>query len=137
MAATRRSCGPGRRPRRRRVALRRARNPTPLRDDVGFTLIETILSLVLLALVLGSMAGLLLGGVGNAAGLQRRQAAVTLAAQALEAARALSVVADQNSCVKLLQGRDQTSVDQQWDLAPASYAAVTDEAWASNLCAGP
>ncbi len=92
---------------------------------------------MLLAIVLGAMAGLLLGGMRNAAGLQRRQAAVTLAAQALESARALSVVADQYSCVKLLQGRDQTSTDQQWDLAPASFTAVTDEAWTSNLCTGP
>jgi prepilin-type N-terminal cleavage/methylation domain-containing protein len=137
MAATRRSRGPGRRPCRRRVLLRRAPDRARAREDAGFTLIETILALVLLALVLSSMAGLLLGGMRNAAGLQRRQAAVTLAAQALEAARALTVVADQNSCVKLLQGRDQTSADQQWDIAPAGFTAVTDEAWTSNLCTGP
>ena len=106
----------------------------PPHDDGGFTLVEVVISLVLLSLVMSSMAVMLVAGLRNAAGLQRRQVAVTLGQQALEAARALSVDPDQNSCVKLLQGRQQMPTDQQWAGAPSGFTAVTDEVWTSNLC---
>jgi type II secretory pathway pseudopilin PulG len=124
------------------AGLRRTRSAWPTRrahrnEDGGFTLVEVVISLVLLSLVMSSMAVMLVAGLRNAAGLQRRQVAVTLGQQALEAARALSVTPDQSSCVKLLQGRLQMPTDQQWAGAPSGFTAVTDEVWASNLCSGP
>src|SRR5438270_6840853 len=111
-AAPRRPAGHG------HTVLRRARSGSPTgrtrrSDDGGFTLVEVVISLVLLSLVMSSMAVMLVAGLRNAAGLQRRQVAVTLGQQALEAARALSVVPDQNSCVKLLQGRQRAASDAQ------------------------
>jgi prepilin-type N-terminal cleavage/methylation domain-containing protein len=118
-------------PSRRALVARRRRH-----GDEGFTLIEVVLSLVLLSTLMSSMAVLFVGGMQQLTGLQRRQAAVQVAAQALEAVRAVSTTPAENGCVKLLQGRGQVAADLQWAEAPAEFTTITDEVWTSNLCTG-
>jgi type II secretory pathway pseudopilin PulG len=112
---------------------RRARTRRP---DEGFTLVEVVLAVVLLSSLLASLAVLFVGGVKQMGALQRRQVAVQVAAQALEAVRAVSSTPGQGGCVKLLQGRGQVAADAQWDGAPAALTTITDMAWTSDLCTG-
>jgi prepilin-type N-terminal cleavage/methylation domain-containing protein len=105
-------------------------------DDGGFTLVEVVIAMVLLTLLLTSAGVLFIGGLKHGAGLQRRQTAVVLAQQAIEAARAVSAVADAQGCVKLLQGRTKALVDAQWSTAPTGVTSVTDEAWMPTGCSG-
>jgi type II secretory pathway pseudopilin PulG len=108
---------------------------TCVRDD-GFTLVEVVIALGLLSTLLAVVGILFVGGVKNGASLQRRQAAVSIAQQALEAARAVSPTPDQSGCSKLLQGRTQAGVDAQWASAPSAITSGTDEAWSPGSCAG-
>jgi type II secretory pathway pseudopilin PulG len=107
------------------------------RDDAGFTLVEAVVALVLLSTVMSALAVQFIGGVKHMNALQRRQVAVQVAGQALEAVRAASVAPGPDGCVKLLQGRGQAAADDQWADAPADFTGITDEVWASNLCTGP
>jgi type II secretory pathway pseudopilin PulG len=107
------------------------------RDDAGFTLLEAVVALVLLSTIMSALAVQFIGGMKHMSALQRRQVAVQVAGQGLEAVRAASVAPGSDGCVKLLQGRDQTAADAQWASAPADYTAITDEAWASTGCSGP
>jgi prepilin-type N-terminal cleavage/methylation domain-containing protein len=107
------------------------------RDDAGFTLVEVVISMILLTLLLTSAGVLFIGGLKHGAGLQRRQTAVVLAQQAIEAARAVSAATDAQGCVKLLQGRTRALVDAQWSTAPSGVTSVTDEAWMPTGCSGP
>jgi prepilin-type N-terminal cleavage/methylation domain-containing protein len=116
------------RPPCRRIGLRAC--------DGGFTLVEVVVALGLLSTLLAAVGALFVGGVKNGAQLQRRQAAVSLAQQALEAARAVNATPDQTGCSKLLQGRTQAGVDAQWAAAPSAITSVTDEAWSPSLCGG-
>lgn len=113
---------------------RQARRGTPAADDRGFSLVEVMLALVLLSLIMASMGGLFIKGIRHSGDLQRRQAAVTLAQQALEAARAVSATPDASGCVKLLQGRSAAAVAVQWAEAPTAVTSVTDQASAPGTC---
>jgi prepilin-type N-terminal cleavage/methylation domain-containing protein len=93
--------------------------------EEGFTLVEVIIALVLMSVVMSSIAVFFVGSVRHGAGLQRRQAAVAVAGQALEAARAVSALPDSAGCVKLLQGRTQSLVDAQWASAPSTVDLST------------
>jgi hypothetical protein len=87
-------------------------------------------------MLLGSVGVIFVGGLTHGAGLQRRQAAVVLAQQALEAARAVTATPDAQGCVKLLQGRTRALVDTQWSTAPSGVTSVSDEAWMPAGCGG-
>jgi prepilin-type N-terminal cleavage/methylation domain-containing protein len=106
------------------------------RDDAGFTLVEVVIAVVLLSVIMSALAAMFTRGMQHLTGLQRRQAAVQVAAQALEAVRAVSATPGQGGCVKLLQGRDQMGADAQWDAASTDFTSITDEVWTSNLCPG-
>jgi prepilin-type N-terminal cleavage/methylation domain-containing protein len=121
------------------VASGRSRTPGVVRvrrDDAGFSLVEVVIAMVLLTLLMTSAGTMFVGGVKHGAGLQRRQTAVVLAQQAIEAARAVSANADAQGCVKLLQGRTKALVDTQWSGAPSGVTSVTDEAWMPTGCSG-
>ena len=113
--------------------LRRAGTRPP---DDGFSLVEVVIAVVLLSSLMAALAVLFVGGVKHIGALQRRQVAVRVAAQALEAVRAVSATPGQGGCVKLLQGRGQLAADAQWVDAPAEFTNITDEVWTSNLCSG-
>jgi prepilin-type N-terminal cleavage/methylation domain-containing protein len=112
----------------RRAAIRR--------PDDGFSLVEVVIAVVLLSSLMAALAVLFVGGVKHMGALQRRQVAVQVAAQALEAVRAVSAIPGQGGCVKLLQGRGQMAADAQWADAPTGFTGITDEVWTSNLCSG-
>jgi prepilin-type N-terminal cleavage/methylation domain-containing protein len=104
--------------------------------DDGFSLVEVVLAVVLLSTLMASLALIFVGGVKHLGGLQRRQVAVQVAAQALEAVRAVASTPGAGGCVKLLQGRGQVASDAQWADAPTEFTDITDEVWTSNLCTG-
>ncbi len=110
---------------------------TAEQDEAGFTLVEVVISMVLLSILLSSVAVLFIGGIKHGAGLQKRQTAVVLAQQAIESARAVTATADSQGCVKLLQGRTKALIDAQWSTAPSGVTSVTDEAWTPTGCSGP
>jgi prepilin-type N-terminal cleavage/methylation domain-containing protein len=106
------------------------------RDDAGFTLVEVVIAMVLMTLLLSSVGTLFVTGIKHGAALQRRQTAVVLAQQGIEAARAVSAAPDAQGCVKLLQGRTRALVDAQWSAAPSGITSVTDEVWMPSGCGG-
>jgi len=92
------------------------------RDDGGFTLVEVIVALVLMSITMSAVAVMFVGGIKNSSGLQRRQAAVLVAQQALEVARAV--------------GRTAAVVDPYWAAAPASVTSSTTVAHSASGCSG-
>lgn len=106
------------------------------RDDGGFTLVEVIVALVLMSITMSAVAVLFVGGIENSSGLQRRQAAVLVAQQALEVARAVSATPDALGCSKLLQGRTAAVVDPYWAAAPTSVSSSTTVAYTPSGCSG-
>lgn len=100
------------------------------------SLVEVVIAMVLMSILMTTSAAVFIRGAGNGAGLQRRQAAVTLAQQSIEATRAVTTTPDAQGCVKLLQGRTKAVVDAQWAAAPGTVTSVTDEAWAPDGCGG-
>ncbi len=125
-----------------RLLLPRDRRARPAagdgRADAGFTLVEVVIALVLLTVLMSAVAALFVGGIRNGAGLQRRQAAVAVAAQAIEAERAVAVQADPSGCVKLLQGRTLAGVNAQWSAVPSTVdLSTSDRAVMPAGCSGP
>lgn len=86
------------------------------RDDEGFTLVEVIVALTLLAVVASAALVFFVRGTSGVAALQRKQSAVALANQATDLAR--SVVPND-----LVKGRSTTGVLAQW-----AASSVPDEA---------
>jgi prepilin-type N-terminal cleavage/methylation domain-containing protein len=108
------------------VPHRRARR---VRVDGGFTLVEVIVSLVLLAMVAVAVLGLFVGGMKDVAGLDRRQIAVAFAGQTMELVRTVSAVRDSSGNSTLTAGRTHAAVDAQWTAAAGADLSQTDEAW--------
>src|SRR4051794_23325323 len=112
-----------------RSLVRRARPAS--RDDQGFTLIEVVVAIVLLTMVSVAMLALFVRAMKGTAGLDRKQAAVAVAGQAIELARSVSAVQDPSVPSKLISGRTSTAVDSQWTAASAAAAwdsSQTDKA---------
>ncbi|HEY6795554.1 MAG TPA: type II secretion system protein [Kineosporiaceae bacterium] len=108
----------------------RSRSGTrPDRADAGFTLVEVIVALVLLAMVAVAVLGLFVRGVKDVAGLDRRQVAVAFAGETMELVRTVSAVPDTSGRTPLLAGRTHAAVDAQWAAAGGADLSQTDEAW--------
>lgn len=92
--------------------------------DEGFTLIEVVVAVVLMALVFASVSVFFVQGIATATGLQRRDAGVQVGDQALDFVRA---VPSQNpvGTTKLLANRSQAAVTAQWADAPAELSTTT------------
>jgi len=82
---------------------------TQARDDrdAGFTLIEILVAMVLMAIVMSSLAVFFIGAQSSSAELRLRQNATVVADQAMD--KVHSIETD-----KLLYNRDKTSSDAQW-----------------------
>ncbi len=97
------------------------------RDDEGFTLVETMVSIPIIAATIVTM-GLFLVQTNAVGGRQSdTQAAVQVAAAAMERVAQLSGDA-------LIQGRDQASVQSQWTSPQpgvATYLAASEPVWDS------
>jgi type II secretory pathway pseudopilin PulG len=83
----------------------------------GFSLVEVIVALTLILFVMTSSVVFFVRSLQTSSGQQSRQAAISLADQAIELARAVPV----NS---LLNGRVQTTSDTQWAALPTAAAAA-------------
>lgn len=94
-------------------------------SDVGFSLVEVLVAIVVIGTVMAAVAPFLVQSV-NVVGQQRsQQVAVQVANDALERARAL----DPSS---LLAGRGKTETQRQWNAAPAAvtpYLATMLQDW--------
>jgi prepilin-type N-terminal cleavage/methylation domain-containing protein len=104
----------------RRYSVDGAR-PQPSPDE-GFTLVEVIVAIVLMALVAVTSAGFFIKGDATSTYLQRRQAAVGLADQAMEAIRAVPPTAPTAGASPLVAGRSASAVSAHWAAAPADVA---------------
>ncbi|NAZ84616.1 prepilin-type N-terminal cleavage/methylation domain-containing protein [Kineococcus indalonis] len=97
--------------------------------EEGFSLVEVVVALSLLALVAASSAVFFLRGTVAASEQERRQIATTLATQAVEASR--SVRPDY-----LLTGRRSADVQAQWTRVAPVEASTTFPAWDSTAVPG-
>ena len=77
------------------------------RADDGFTLVEVIVSIMVVGIVMGALTAFFVSGMSLTRMQGGRQVAVQLAVDAVERARKLEPAS-------LLRGRDQQSVDTQW-----------------------
>jgi type II secretory pathway pseudopilin PulG len=83
----------------------------------GFSLIEVIVALGLILMVMTSSVVFFVNSLHTSAGQQSRQAAISVADQAIELARAQPVA-------NLVDGRDQATADAQWAALPAGALAA-------------
>jgi len=83
----------------------------------GFSLIEVIVALALILFVMMSSVVFFVRSLQTSSGQQSRQAAISVADQAVELARAAPVA-------NLLDGRDQATATTQWAALPAIAAAA-------------
>ncbi len=83
-------------------------------DDRGFTLIEVLVSLVLLSLIMTAVTTLFFRSLRAADGLQDKQAAVPVATQAMDLARSVPAVRDAAGASRILNGRTLAAVTAQW-----------------------
>ena len=96
-----------------RTSLHRGRRGPSSVDD-GFTLIEVLVSLVLLSLIFTAVTTLFIRSLRSADGLQDKQAAVPVSTQGLDLARSIPAIRDAAGNSKLVAGRTQTAVAAQW-----------------------
>lgn len=100
--------------------------------DEGFSLVEVVVALGMLAVVSSAALAMFLGGLSDSAQLERRQSAVALTSAAVEAARGLSPVLQTvtangttSTYSGLVQGRASTDVSTQWAESSAPGKAQT------------
>lgn len=105
---------------------RRATRRVP--SDLGFTLIEVIVALVLLTMVTIGVATLFMRAVSSSSSLDRRQAAVSVAGQSMELVRSIPAMYDVSNHSKLLSGRYSVTVHNQFtSLTSTVDLSQTDE----------
>ena len=97
---------------RRLDAARMQSDPTG-----GFSLMEVIVALGLILFVMTSSVVFFVNSLQTSSGQQSRQAAISVANQAMEIARAVPVA-------NLVDGRAQATADTQWAALPAAAAAA-------------
>jgi prepilin-type N-terminal cleavage/methylation domain-containing protein len=108
--------------------------PVLLSQEAGFTLVEVVVASAVLGLIMVSSGLFFLGGLRSIAGLQHRQAATSLAAQAMELATSISALPDSSGCVPLLYGRPEAAVTSQWASPPGVDLSGMDAAWNAETC---
>ncbi|WP_380168490.1 Ig-like domain-containing protein [Jannaschia sp. R86511] len=106
------------------------------RRDEGFTLIETVVAVMLMAIILAGVAGLLIRSTSSAAHLARTNVAAQLSDQQMELVRAVRPTETDPGASKLLDGRSQSAVEGQWADGPAELAG-TDPAWDTSPSGTP
>jgi len=97
----------------RRVRAARTRSDA----SAGFSLLEVIVALALILFVMTSSVVFFVRSLQTSSGQQSRQAAISVADQAMELARAVPVA-------NLNDGRDQATAHNQWTALPAAAAAA-------------
>ncbi|WP_407343034.1 Ig-like domain-containing protein [Pengzhenrongella phosphoraccumulans] len=110
----------------------RNRRPQTPGDDQGFTLIEVVVSLSLLAILATASLYFFLAGTRSVTHLQRSHDAVALANDAMEGAFSWVATASTSGTSGLVVGRTQADVTAAWAVATAagiSGVAQTFPAW--------
>ncbi|MFB9377825.1 prepilin-type N-terminal cleavage/methylation domain-containing protein [Kineococcus gynurae] len=100
------------------------------RTDEGFTLLEVIIALSLLAVISTSALVLFTRGMTTTSNLERRQAAIALASSGIDRARALSPA-------QLVSGRTQADVTTAWNASSAPDRGLTLPTWDAATPVGP
>ena len=91
---------------------------TRTRQDEGFTMIEVVVSLAVLALVATSGLYFFINGTRNVTEAQRTQNAVSVANEAMELAFSVAAQADEATNMSgLVEGRTQAAVTAAWTMA--------------------
>ncbi|MEJ5915752.1 PulJ/GspJ family protein [Pseudokineococcus sp. 1T1Z-3] len=90
----------------------------------GFTLVEVLVAMTLLVALGASFITFFVRSAGLSQSLQRKQAAVALADQALELTRSVTAAAPTASGSPVVRGRSGAAVDAQWASAPSDVAAL-------------
>ncbi len=119
-------------------AFRHARHGRATGDG-GFTLIEVIVSLVLLSLIMSAVTTLFIRSQKSSVGLQDRQAAVPVATQAMDIARTIPAARDSAGNSSLVGGRTQAAVTAQWASVaglPGVDLSDTYATWDTTATAG-
>lgn len=101
----------------------------PYRDDGGFTLVEMLMSLMLMSIVMAASAPFLVNSLGTVAMSRTQQVAVQVATDAIEQVRALRGSS-------LLLGRGEARSTAQWAAAPSEVRPYLDAvklAWDPEL----
>ena len=93
-----------------------ARQPTAA--DAGFTLIEVIVSMMLLTMVATAAFALFIHVLQSSKGMDSRSAAITVAQQAMDNARSVSPLFDVNGHSAMVAGRQQSLVTAQFTNPP-------------------
>ncbi|MGF1663635.1 MAG: Ig-like domain-containing protein [Kineosporiaceae bacterium] len=106
------------------------------REDDGFTVVEVVVAVVLVAAVMASAGIFFLSGVATTAGLQRRDTAVQLADEAMDLVRAVPATVT-TGAAGLVEGRTRTDVEAHWAAAPAALTDLTDPAWDDTPAGDP
>ena len=94
--------------------IRRQRDPQRSTDD-GFSLIEVIVALVILAIVAAATLTLFVRAIGSARDVQGKQEAIPVAQQALDFIRAIPAQVDDKDLSKLVKGRSASGVGRAVD----------------------
>ena len=106
--------------------------------DPGFTLIEVVVSVTLLALISLAVGSFFAQGVATASNNERRLAAVALADQTMEQIRSIPPQTATGLSSKLVQGRSQSEVLARWNgtspyPTPPALLAGSDPAWQASM----
>lgn len=97
----------------------------PHGQDEGFTLIEVVVAVVLMAVVFASVSVFFVAGIGSATGLQRRDSAVQVADQAMQLVRGVPATTTSPAVSKLVRNRAEAAVTAQWLDRPDELAQTT------------
>jgi len=103
--------------------------PTPARerDDEGFTLIEVIVAVVMLAVISVSALAFAMQGLKSSHVQERVEIATTVATRGMEAVRAYNIIEDPSSHKSsLYNGRTQAAVQAAWAANAAAAPALNN-----------
>lgn len=117
----------------------RARAARLIDDDSGFTLIEVVVAVVILAIISASALAFAMQGLKGSHAQERVEIATTVAVRAMEAVRAYNIIEDPSSNKSsIYNGRTQAEVQSAWTTytAAAPALASTYAEWDTSLAAG-
>src|SRR6478735_7754899 len=117
----------------------RARASRRIDDDSGFTLVEVVVAVVMLAIISASALAFAMQGLKGSHAQERVEIAITVAVRAMESVRAYNIIEDPSSHKSsLYNGRTQTDVQAAWTAYTAAAPALTSTyaEWDTSIAAG-
>ena len=117
----------------------RARASRRIDDDSGFTLVEVVVAVVILAIISASALAFAMQGLKGSHAQERVEIATTVAVRAMEAVRAYNIIEDPSSHKSsLYNGRTQAAVQAAWTTYTTAAPALTSTyaEWDTSIAAG-